>query len=163
VPDLTIGRQSAMPKGNRTSTLSNATFKIENLGKSALFSELVGISSEVEMAEYMEVGEKGPMFGRFVGKAKPPTVTLKRSMSTGPDTTWIWAWHALARTGSADAYRDSTLSLYGAGADPSTALKSYQLLNAVAAKVEIGGVKAGGTEVVIQTLTIQCDEIVEAP
>jgi phage tail-like protein len=161
VVDLGIGRQSALLKDARTTTLSNATFKVENTG-SALFSELVGISSEVEMAEYMEVGEKGPMFGRFVGKAKPPSVTLKRSMSTGTDTTWIWAWHALARSGGAGAYRDTTLSLYGAGA-PDSPLKMYQLVNAVATKVEIGGVKAGGTEVVIQTLTIQCDEIVEPP
>lgn len=157
--DLGIGRQQALDKNKRSETLSAATFKIENQG-SAVFSELAGISSEVEMAEYMEAGEKGPTFGRFLGKAKPPTVALKRSMGNGPDTTWIWAWHALTRSGSKDAYRDTTLSLYGAGS-PDQPLKSYMLVNAVAAKVEIGGAKAGASEVIIQTLTIQCDEIIE--
>jgi phage tail-like protein len=154
-----IGRQQALDSKVRDTTLSSAVFKVENTG-SAMFSELAGISSEVELAEYMEVGEHGPMFGRFVGKAKPPTVSLKRSMSTGADTTWIWAWHALARRGAADAYRTTYLSLYGAG-DMDNPLKTYTLVNAVAAKVDIGGVKAGGTEVVIQTLTMQCDEIFE--
>jgi phage tail-like protein len=161
--DMGIGRQSALPADKRKETLSAATFKIENQGGSAVFSELAGISSEVELAEYMEVGDKGPMFGRFVGRAKPPTVSLKRAMTTGQDTTWVWAWHALARTGASEAYRDTTLSFFGAGSDPTKPLKMYSMINAVAQRVEIGGMKAGGTEVVIATLTIQCDEIVEAP
>jgi phage tail-like protein len=162
MPDLGIGRQGAIDKGVRSSTLNSAYFKIECTGGgSAMFSELGGISSEVETVEYMEAGAKGPMFGRFIGKAKPPTVTLKRAMSTGPDTTWIWAWHALARTGSPEAYRNTTLAMFGAG-NPS-ALKTYQLVNALPTKVEIAGAKAGATEVVIQTVTLQCDEINEAP
>lgn len=163
MPDLGIGRQGAIEKAARATTLTSSYFKIECTGGgSALFSELGGISSEVEMAEYMEAGEKGPMFGRFIGKAKPPTVTLKRAMGTGKDTSWIWTWHALARTGSPEAYRETTLAFYGAG-EPGKALKIYQLINAVPTKVEIAGAKAGATEVVIQTVTLQCDEINEAP
>jgi phage tail-like protein len=160
--DLNIGRQGVIPADQRATTLAAATFQIEANGKTAVFSELTGITSEVEQAEYMEASVKGPVFGRFLGKAKPPTVTLKRSMSTGADTTWIWGWHALARTGAQTAYQDTTLSLFGAG-NPDKAIKVYQLTNAIPTKVEIGGMKAGGTEVVMQTLTLQCDEIAEAP
>lgn len=160
VLDLSMGRQGTLPPDARTSILSTATFKIScEGGGSAVFSELGGISSEVEQAEYMEAGEKGPVFGRFIGRAKPPTVTLKRSMSTGSDTTWIWAWHALARTGVPAAYRDTQLALIPAG--QSTPVKTYTLSNAIPTKVEIAGMKAGGTEVVIQTVTLMCDEIVE--
>jgi len=150
-----------MGKEVRETSLASATFKIDANGNSAVFSELTGISSEVELAEYMEVGEHGPVFGRFVGKAKPPTVVLKRAMGTGKDTTWIWAWHALARSGKPDAYMDVTLSLFGAGSDPSKPLKSYQLVNGIASKVEIAGMQAGRTEMVMQSVTIQCDEIIE--
>lgn len=158
--DLAPGRQQPLPKDARSKTLNAAAFVISATpGGQAVFSELGGISSEVEMVEYMEATEKGPVFGRFLGKAKPPTVVLKRAMGTGPDTTWIWAWHALARSGKPEAYRDVTLQLKGAGSE--APLKTYSLTNAVATKVEIAGAKAGASEVIIQTLTIQCDEIHE--
>jgi phage tail-like protein len=161
--DLIPGRQGSLPSEARTTTLSAAVFKIEcDFGGTAVFSELAGITSELEVAEYMEAGEKGPMFGRFVGKAKPPTVTLKRAMSTGPDTHWIWAWHAAAREGNVTAYANTTLSLCPAG-DPEHPLKSYMMTNAIPTKVEIAGMKAGATEVVMQTVTLQCDELAEAP
>lgn len=161
--DLGPGRQGTIDATARADILTSAVFKIDAEGKSAMFSELAGISSEVELAEYMEAGPKGPMFGRFIGRAKPPTVSLKRAMSSGPDTQWIWAWHALARTMAVGAYRNTTLSLYGAGSPEDKPTKSYMLVNAVPTKVEIAGMKAGATEVVIQTVTLQCDEIIEAP
>ncbi len=155
------GRQQAFDNAKRGETLTSAVFKIENEHGAAMFSELGGISSEVEQSEYMEAGEKGPMFGRFIGRAKPPTVTLKRAMSTGQDTSWIWEWHGMARTGATGAYRTTTLQLFGAGADPGKPLKSYTLVNAIPTKVDIAGMKAGGTEVVLQTLTMMCDEIID--
>jgi hypothetical protein len=53
--------------------------------------------------------------------------------------------------------------LYGAGDDPGGAAKmTYMLVNAFPTKVDIAGMKAGGTEVVLQTVTLQCDEIIGA-
>jgi phage tail-like protein len=160
--DMTLGRQGTLDRTDRDSTLMSATFEIEYNGKTALFSELAGITSELEQAEYMEAGLHGPMFGRFIGRAKPPTVTLKRSMTKGGGnsaTTWIWAWHAEARTGVSTAYRDVSLKLYGAGSKEP--VKQYAMTNAIPTKVELNGMKAGGTEVVLQTLTIMCDAIEE--
>ena len=54
--------------------------------------------------------------------------------------------------------------LYGAGSDPGgSASLSYMLVNAFPSKVDIAGMKAGATEVVVQTVTLQCDEIIEGP
>src|SRR3712207_6594847 len=142
--DMGVGRQGVIENTARDETLSSAVFKIDVNGSVAMFSELGGISSEVEHAEYMEAGVKGPTFGRFIGRAKPPTVTLKRSMTTGKDTTWVWEWHAMARTGSSQAYRPCTLSLYAAGQDPGgSPQKAYMLSNAFPTKVEIAGMRAG--------------------
>lgn len=161
---LGTGRQAAIRDETRGELLTSAIFKIENEAGVASFSELAGINSEVEQTEYMQAGEKGPEFGRFVGKTKPPSVTLKRAMSTGKDTTWIWEWHQQARAGSPAAYRTTTFMLYGAGSDPSQQpAMSYMLVNAFPSKVEIAGMKAGATEVVVQTVTLQCDEIIEGP
>lgn len=162
MPDLDIGRQGTIQATDKMQLLSSATFKIEADGQFAVFSELGGISSEVEMSEYMEAGARGPMYGRFVGRAKPPIVSLKRALSTGVDTTWIWLWHGLARQGGAGAYKQTTLGLYLAS-NPDRAVKTYMLHNAFPSKVEIMGMKAGGTEVVLQTVTLQCDEIIDAP
>jgi phage tail-like protein len=158
---FSTGRQAAFDKDKKSELLTSAIFKIENEAGTAIFSELSGINSEVEQQEYMEAGEKGPEFGRFMGKAKPPTVTLKRAMSSGADTTWIWSWHQQARAGNPLAYQTTTFMLYGAGDDPGGAAKmTYMLINAFPTKVEINGMKAGATEVVIQTVTLQCDEII---
>jgi phage tail-like protein len=157
----TTGWQQAADAKRKEEALTSAVFGIETAQGTAMFSELGGISSEVEQQEYMEAGTTGPMFGRFIGRAKPPTVTLKRAMSTGADTTWIWEWHAAARTGSTAAYRHASLKLYGAALGMSKPVKTYEMVNAFPTKVEIAGMKAGGTEVVMQTVTLQCDEIFE--
>jgi phage tail-like protein len=160
--DMGLGRQQPFSPQARDEALTSATFQIESAGQVANFSELAGISTEIETVEYMEAGEKGPMFGRFFGKAKPPTVTLKRAMGNNKDTTWIWTWHAAARQSQSAAFRDTTLKLFTAG-KPDTPVKSYLLTNAIPTKVEIAGMKAGGTEVVMQSVTLQCDNIEEAP
>ena len=157
----TTGWQQAQGADKKGEALTSAVFAIETPNGTAMFSELGGISSEVEQQEYMEAGEKGPMFGRFIGKAKPPTVTLKRAMANNSDTTWIWEWHAAARTGAISAYRHCSLKLYGAAQGMSKPVKTYEMVNAFPTKVEIAGMKAGGTEVVMQTVTLQCDEIFE--
>lgn len=163
--DMSLGRQQPFNADARKEAITSATFKIEWVagGFEAVFSELAGISSEVEQTEYMEASVKGPMFGRFLGKAKPPTVTLKRSMSTGKDTSDIWKWHAAARNAVPDAYKDTTLKLFAAGGDPEKPVKCYLLTNAIPTKLDIAGMKAGASEVVVQTLTLMCDGIEEAP
>jgi phage tail-like protein len=158
--DFTLGRQGAIDVTERENTLMSATFLIKCEGNECMFSELGGISSELEQTEYMEASLNGPMFGRFIGRAKPPTVSLKRSMTkSGVSTHWIWTWHAQARSGMKDAYKDVLLYLYGAGSDKP--VRTYGLTNAIPTKVEIAGMKAGGTEVVLQTLTMMCDAIEE--
>src|SRR5215212_5348670 len=118
---LGTGRQAGMDPTKKSGLLTSAVFKISNTLVTTTFSELAGINSEVEQAEYMEVGAKGPEFGRFFGKAKPPTVTLKRAMSAGAESMNIWGWHAQARAGLPSAYMDTTFELFAAGKDPSSA------------------------------------------
>jgi phage tail-like protein len=157
---ISTGRQQAASVDAKSEMLTSALFKLEAEGKSVGFSELAGIVSEVEQAEYMEAGAAGATFSRHFGKTKPPTVTLKRAMSTGDDTSWVWAWHQMARQAAPMAYKDCTLKLYAAGDDPNGPGKmAYLLVNAWPTKVEIAGMKAGSTEVVIQTLTLMCDEM----
>jgi phage tail-like protein len=161
---LDAGKQTGMGSDKKGAYLTSALFKVDWVDGSSTFSELAGINSEIEQAEYMEVGNKGAEYGRFFGKAKPPTITLKRAMSAGDDTTKIWAWHQLARAGLPSGYKSATFQLFAAGQDieKDTALLSYTLVNAFPTKLEIASMKAGGTEVVLQTVTLQCDEIISS-
>lgn len=154
------GRQLSITADEKASLLSSAYFRIGTAEGSADFSELIGITSEMEQAEYMEAGPAGALFSRHPGRTRPPAVTLKRGMKTGFSTTWIWAWHKQARMASPLAQRDCVLMLYAPDDDPSgPGRMAFMLMNAFPTKVELSGMKMGGTEVVVQTLTLQCDDI----
>lgn len=161
-PSLQTGRQLPLTPSQKEEMLYSCIFRIWTPEGSADFAELVGISSEVEQTEYMETGPLGSFFSRHAGRTKPPTITLKRAMRTGPSTLWLWTWHQFARQSLPTMHRDCVLSLFGPGDDPGGVGRlSYMLTNAFPSKVEIGGMKAGGTEVILQTVTLQCEEMLD--
>jgi phage tail-like protein len=145
---------------DNTTIISAAVFKLEVPGLNPInFAELVGISSEVENSEYMASGTTGPVFSRHFGRTKPPTVVLKRGLDLNGD---LWLWHQQVRNLSPQAYKLATLKLYGPGDDISGAGRlTYVMTNAWPSKIEVGGVKAGATEIVYQTVTLMCDEIID--
>lgn len=161
-PSLTTGRQLAVTPAQRETVLASATFRIWTLEGSADFAELAGITSEIEQTEYMEAGPVGALFSRHPGRSKPPTVTLRRALRTGLSTTWLWSWHQLARASLPGMHRDCSLTLFGPGDDVTgPGRMTYLLMNAFPSKVEIAGVKAGASEVVLQTVTLQCDDLLD--
>lgn len=157
---VSTGRQMGMAVDSKEKILTSAFFRIQTMEGSADFSDLAGITSEVEQTEYMETGPLGALFSRHPGRSKPPTVVLKRGMKTGMGTLWIWSWHKLARMGAVGMLRDTALILYGPQDDPGgVGRMTYMLVNAFPTKLELSGMKMGGTEVIVQTLTLQCDDI----
>lgn len=161
-PDLYSGRQLTLSPSAKESILSSAVFRIATVEGSADFAELGGITSEVENTEYMDSGPFGAMFGRYSGRAKPPAVVLKRAMRTGPSTLWLWAWHEAARHALPTMRRQAFLTFFGPGDDTSgVGRMTYGLVNAWPAKVEISGVKAGSSELIFQTVTLQCDDLID--
>jgi phage tail-like protein len=160
--DLGVGRQTSLAPGQKATFLYSAVFRLWTVQGSADFAELAGIVSEIEQTEYMEAGPVGALFSRHAGRSKPPTIVLRRAMRSDISTGWLWLWHQAARQSLPTMHRDCTLTFFGPGDDLSgTGRVAYQLMNAWPAKVELGGVKAGGTEVVVQTVTLQCDELLD--
>jgi phage tail-like protein len=115
----------------------------------AQFSELAGITTEVEAVEFSgRAPQKAP------ARRKPPTVTLKRGMNRDMG---IFAWHQSVVEGQIAAARKScTLTMY---ATDGTATAKYHLENAWPSKVEISGLKAGSSEVLYETVTLTCDDL----
>jgi hypothetical protein len=160
--DLKLGRQLPMTPDARGEILHAAVFRLATVEGTADFSELGALTSEVENTEYMDSGPFGSMFGRHAGRAKPPTLVLKRAMRTGASLLWIWTWHAQARRALPTMKRQAFLTFYGAS-DPldGPGRMTYGLINAWPSKVEINGVKAGATELMFQSLTLQCDDLID--
>jgi phage tail-like protein len=119
------------------------------------FSELQGITSEVEAAEYHASSMTGVNLSKQFGRTKPATVTLKRGVDMN---TLLWDWHQAVLDGNPNARATScSLMLQDSLGDTKA---TYQLRNAWPSKIDIGGMKAGGSEVVYATATLVCDQIV---
>jgi phage tail-like protein len=147
-----------MPAGTSTSpndALTAARFSLVINGvEIAQFSELAGINSEVEPVELMETDGDKLFLKKLPGKRKPPTVTLKRGKNQDMG---IFAWHQSVVEGQlAAARKDATLVMY---APDGTRTAKYELEAAWPSKVEISALKAGASEVLYETVTLTCEDI----
>jgi phage tail-like protein len=118
------------------------------------FSELIGISTEVEPVELLESTEKEVMLKKLPGKKKPPTLTLKRGKNQSME---LWLWHEAVLMGDIVAARKScSLVMYSTDGTP---VARYHLEMAWPSKLEVGGLKAGASEVLYETVTLVCEHI----
>jgi len=120
----------------------------------AQFSELTGITTEVEPVDFLESSEKEVIFKKLPGKRKPPHVTLKRGKNNSME---LWAWHEAVLSGDIVAARKScSLVMYNFDGSP---VARYHLLEAWPCKLEVGALKAGQSEVLMESVTIVCEHI----
>ncbi|MFD4636437.1 phage tail protein [Lentzea sp. NPDC058436] len=139
---------------NTSTLVSAARFVITADRMSEIsFSELSGITSEVEVSEYMSSNRLGVSLAKQFGRTKPATVVLKRGVDQDMA---LWTWHQEVLAGQPTARRSCSLLLL----DMSGVIKqTYDLLNAWPSKLEIAGMKAGGSEAAIATVTLTCEQI----
>lgn len=120
----------------------------------ASFAELAGIITEVEPVDFLESTDQEVVFKKLPGTRKPPTIILKRGMNAGME---LWAWHEAVMNGDIVAARKSaSLVMYNTEGKP---VARYHMENAWPAKIEIGALKAGASEVLMETVTIVCERL----
>jgi phage tail-like protein len=120
----------------------------------AVFSELQGIVSEVEPVDYLSSNANDARLKKLPGKRVPPTVTLTRGMNNSLE---LWAWHEAVVLGDIAAARKScSLVMYQTDGKP---IARYHLEMAWPAKIEIGALKAGASEVLMETVTLVAEHI----
>jgi phage tail-like protein len=120
----------------------------------ASFSELQGITTSVDVVDYLSSTDKEVVFKKLPGKQAPPTVTLKRGKTNDMS---LWSWHETVRMGDMGAARKScSLVMYNVDGKP---VARYHMMHAWPAKIEIGALKAGASEVLMETVTIVCEHI----
>ncbi len=81
-------------------------------------------------------------------------MTLKRGMN---GSLALWAWHETVRTGSMNAARRScSLTMFNAEGQP---VAKYWLEKAWPSSIDLAGLKAGASEVLLETVTLTADYI----
>jgi len=142
-------------QGQEYDALTAARFELSIDGHSvAQFSELSGISSAIDVVEFIQSDAKENILKKLPGKRNPPTVTLKRGMTRNIE---MAAWHELVVLGDVAAARKScSLTMYNTKGE---GVAKYRLDDAWPAKIEIGALKAGASEVLMETVTIVCEFI----
>lgn len=150
---MTLSRVS-MASSNTSTLVSAARFVISADRMSEIaFSELSGITSEVEVSEYLSSNKMGVTMSKQFGKTKPATVVLKRGVDQDMA---LWTWHQMVLAGDPLARCTCSLHLL----DIAGVIKqTYELLNAWPSKLEIGGMKAGDSAAAIATVTLTCEQI----
>ena len=120
----------------------------------ASFSELQGITTTVESSTSSSRATRRSSSRSCPGKQVPPTITLKRGKNNSME---LWTWHEAVLLGDMAAARKScSLVMYNVDGQP---VARYHLENAWPSKIEIGGLKAGASEVLMETVTIVCERI----
>ena len=115
----------------------------------AAFAELQGITSGYNIDFIESDGRRLAV----PGKRPPPTVTLKRGMTSDLE---LAAWHELAMSDWSAARKNASLVMYDATGTP---VARYHLENAWPAKLEIGSLRVGSSSVVMETVALVCDRL----
>jgi phage tail-like protein len=120
----------------------------------ASFSELVELFSGIDpSALALGSDQKGRLaLKKLPGKRVPPTVTLRRGHT---NDSAVFAWHSDALR-AATGRRDAVLVAFSTVGEP---VARYTLESAWPSLIEISGLKAGASEVLMETVTIVCEDI----
>ena len=122
----------------------------------AQFSELSGITSEIDVIELKENTRDGKaVIKKLPGARKPPTITLKRAKSASMD---LWNWHAAMRDGDvAGARKNGSVVLYDYTYGE---VARYNFFNGWVSKLTMGAAKAGANEVLTEECSIVCEDLI---
>lgn len=116
----------------------------------AQFKEVSGLSIEIKVIEHEEVTPGGvPIIKKIPGPKKWGDITLKRGKTE--DKGW-WDWINTIHQGNiTSGRRNGSIVLY----DYALGEKArWNFLNAWPSKVSVSGLKAGGSEVVVEECTL---------
>ena len=121
----------------------------------AQFSEVSGLTSEIDVIELKENTTDGRLLIHKVGGApKPPTITLKRAKNASKD---LWEWHKAMLDGRvADARKEGSVVLKDfEGAE----VARYNFFGAWVSKLSTSTLKSGSNEVLMEEVTIVCESM----
>ncbi|HKF75334.1 MAG TPA: phage tail protein [Candidatus Dormibacteraeota bacterium] len=121
----------------------------------AQFQEVSGLTSEVDVIELKENTKDGKYVNhKLPGNRKPPSITLKRAKNSSKD---LWDWHQKIYEGNvSDGRRNGSVVMYSYD---HTEVGRYNFMNAWPSKVSTSTLKAGSNDILMEEVTIVCEEL----
>lgn len=129
-------------------------FRVEWGGKNIGFSEVSGLTQEVQLIEYREGTSPDYSSIKMPGLHKYNNITMKRGISKSDNEFFNWLNTVKLNT---IERRDLTISLLNENHEPVMIWKAH---NAFPVKVEGPGLKAMGNEVAIESIEIAHEGLV---
>jgi len=146
---------SGLP-GLPTDAVAGYHYSIEIDGVTiAQFQEVSGLSSELDVIELKENTSDGKFIvHKLPGNRRAPSITLKRATNTSKD---LWDWHQKIYEGNvSDARKNGSVVLY---TYDHSEVGRYNFMNAWPSKVSTGTLNAGSNDVLMEEVTIVCEEL----
>ena len=126
----------------------NFNFLVDiGVGDELGFSEVEGLSGEIEVIEYREGADRVNTARKLPGLTKYPNVTLKRGITGRTD---LFEWWKAVRDGQVQR-RNVTITLLD---EQRQAVLRWHLRDAFPVKIEGPSLNASGNEVAIETLEL---------
>jgi len=123
-------------------------FTVQWGGNNVGFSEVSGLTQEVQVIEYREGSSPDYSPGKMPGLHKVNNITLKRGISKGDNE--FFAWLQTISLNTVDR-RDLTISLLNEKHEP---VMTWSVLQAFPVKVEGPGLKSTGNEVAVESIEL---------
>ena len=147
---------AGVPNVSTNDAIAARNFAIEIDGTTiAQFTELSGLTSEMDVTELKENGPDGKLvIKKIPGAHKPPTLTLKRAKNVSMD---LYKWHKAALDGKVkEARKTGSVILYDY---ESGEIARWNFVNAWPSKLTTSGLKAGSNELVTEEATIVMESL----
>ena len=118
-------------------------------------SEVSGLKMEQDVIELKQNTADGKyIVHKLPGNRKPPTITLKRGKNSSKD---LWDWHEKIFQGKvSDARKNGSVVLYNYD---HSEVGRYNFVNAWPSKVSMSALKAGSNEILMEEVTLVCEEL----
>ena len=142
--------------GLPTDALAGYHYSIEIDGVTvAQFQEVSGLTSELDVIELKEITKDGKyVIHKLPGNRKAPSITLKRAKNSSKD---LFEWHQKIYQGKvSDARKNGSVVLYNYD---HSEVGRYNFVNAWPSKVSMSALKAGSNEILMEEVTIVCEEL----
>lgn len=137
---------SAAPPDSDAITAARFSITIDGV-QVASFSELSALTSNVQLA-------LAPEGGAGAGRSSADgSVVLARPQTRGLE---LWSWHEAALAGDIAGRKQAVLLAHGSDGAP---VARYHLANAWPSKIEIGSLRSGSSQVLMETVTITCERV----
>ncbi|HEX8314848.1 MAG TPA: phage tail protein [Flavisolibacter sp.] len=128
--------------------LSKYHFRVDWGGQQVSFSEVSGLSMEVEVVEYREGSSPSQQAVKIPGLKRFSNLVLKRAVQKNDNE--FFNWIKTVGVGAVDR-RDIVISLLNEAHEP---VVGWKVRNAWPCKYEVAGLDATANEVLIETLEL---------